>query len=45
VRTLLRAPLREGAALARAVAGVLGARSAHREPGTVQVRLDPADLG
>lgn len=45
VRVVLRAPLRHGAALAAAVAGALGVRSARREPGALRVRLDPPDLG
>ncbi|MCG2797932.1 MAG: primosomal protein N' [Cellulomonas sp.] len=44
VRVVLRAPLRHGPALASAVAGALGVRSARREPGVLRVRMDPADL-
>ncbi|MBO3093426.1 primosomal protein N' [Cellulomonas dongxiuzhuiae] len=44
VRTLLRVPPSDGAALARAVAASVAIRSARREGGTVRVQVDPADL-
>ncbi|MDR3068043.1 MAG: primosomal protein N' [Cellulomonas sp.] len=44
VRLLLRAPLRQGSALTTALAASLNVRSARREPGTLRVRVDPADL-
>jgi len=44
VRVLLRAPLRQGPALTAALSASLSTRSAKREPGTVRVRVDPADL-
>ncbi|ADG74751.1 primosomal protein N' (replication factor Y) - superfamily II helicase-like protein [Cellulomonas flavigena DSM 20109] len=44
VRTLLRVPPGDGAALARAVAASAAIRSARREGGAVRVQLDPVDL-
>ena len=44
VRLLLRAPLRHGAALTGSLSASLSVRSARREPGTLRVRVDPADL-
>ncbi|MCM0638085.1 primosomal protein N' [Cellulomonas wangsupingiae] len=44
VRTLLRVPPTDGAALARAVGASVAIRSARREGGTVRVQVDPADL-
>jgi primosomal protein N' (replication factor Y) len=44
VRVLLRCPLRHGPALTAALSASLGVRSAHREPGTLRVQVDPADL-
>ncbi len=44
VRLLLRAPVRQGGALTSALARSLAVRSARREPGSLRVRVDPADL-
>ncbi|SFJ97233.1 primosomal protein N' [Cellulomonas sp. KH9] len=44
VRTLLRVPPADGAALAAAVAASVAIRSARREGGTVRVQMDPADV-
>lgn len=44
VRLLLRVPLRHGHALTASLASSLNVRSARREPGTLRVRVDPADL-
>ncbi|MCL2668863.1 MAG: primosomal protein N' [Micrococcales bacterium] len=44
VRVLLRTPLRHGPALTSSLAASLSVRSAHREPGTLRARVDPADL-
>jgi primosomal protein N' (replication factor Y) len=44
VRTVLRVPRAQGAALAASLRASLAVRSARREGGTVRVQLDPADL-
>ncbi|MCL2849950.1 MAG: primosomal protein N' [Micrococcales bacterium] len=44
VRLLLRAPLRHGRTLTASLAASLAVRTARREPGTLRVRVDPADL-
>jgi primosomal protein N' (replication factor Y) len=45
VRALLRVPLPDAAALAGALHGALGVRSAKKASGSVRVRLDPASIG
>lgn len=44
-RFLLRAPLDDGPALASALTGLRGVRSAHKDAVTVAVRVDPPDIG
>jgi primosomal protein N' (replication factor Y) len=44
VRALVRCGLGEGPALSRALRQAAGVRSARREPGSVRIRVDPADL-
>lgn len=44
-RLLLRAPRRDGRALVRAVVAAQRVRSAHKEPDTVRVQVDPQRLG
>ena len=44
-RFLLRAALDDGPALAAALAGLRGVRSAHKDAVTVAVRVDPPDIG
>jgi primosomal protein N' (replication factor Y) len=44
VRFLVRAPRRSGTALAAALRAGLAARTARKEPGTVRLELDPAEL-
>jgi primosomal protein N' (replication factor Y) len=44
-RALLRAPLHRSAELSRSLAALRALRSARKEPVTVHVRVDPADLG
>lgn len=44
VRALVRCPLVQGRALSVALRGAAGVRSARREPGSVRIRIDPADL-
>lgn len=45
VRTLVRVPLGDAAALSRALHGAAGVRSARRARGAVRIRVDPVDLG
>ena len=44
-RFLLRAALDDGPALAAALAGLRGVRSAHKDAVTGAVRVDPPDIG
>lgn len=44
-RVLVRVPRRAGLALAGALKGALGVRSAKKSGGPVRVRIDPVDLG
>ena len=44
VRALIRAPLRDGNALAEALRAAQGVRTARKAPDPVRVRIDPADL-
>lgn len=44
VRAIVRAPRGQGRALAHAVKGALGGRTARKDPGAVVVALDPAEL-
>ena len=44
VRVVVRVPARAGLELARQVRASLRVRSAHREPGTVRVQLDPEEM-
>ncbi|HEY0186263.1 MAG TPA: primosomal protein N' [Cellulomonas sp.] len=44
VRTLVRVPTSEGRRLARSLAASLAVRSAHREGGSLRVRLDPGEM-
>ena len=43
-RLLVRCPLTDGVALARALRAAAGVRSAMRAPGSVRIRIDPVDL-
>ena len=45
VRALLSVTRREGMALARALHDAQAIRSAHRSPGSVEVRVDPMEIG
>jgi primosomal protein N' (replication factor Y) len=45
VRTLIRVPRSERAALARALHAAAAVRSARREPGAVRVKIDSRELG
>jgi primosomal protein N' (replication factor Y) len=44
VRALVRVPVGDGAALARALAASAAVRSARREGGTLRIRLDPEEM-
>lgn len=44
VRLIVRCPLQDGIALARALRDAAGVRSAMRAPGSVRIRIDPVDL-
>jgi primosomal protein N' (replication factor Y) len=44
VRALIRAPLRDGNAMAGALRAAQGVRTARKAPDPVRVRIDPADL-
>ena len=44
-RLIVRCPLPDGLALARALRAAAGVRSAMRAPGSVRIRIDPVDLG
>ena len=44
VRALIRAPLRDGNALAAALRAAQGVRTARKAPDPVRIRIDPADL-
>ncbi|WP_245993314.1 hypothetical protein [Xylanimonas allomyrinae] len=44
MRVVVRVPRRDGLELARQLRASLAVRSAHREPGTVRVRLDDEEL-
>lgn len=45
LRHLLRVPVEHGPDLAAALVALRGVRSAHKEPVTVAVRVDPPDIG
>jgi primosomal protein N' (replication factor Y) len=45
VRALLSITRREGMTLARALHDAQAIRSAHRSPGSVEVRVDPMEIG
>lgn len=44
-RLIVRAPRREGAALAAALKSAAGVRSAHKAAGAVRIQVDPHELG
>jgi len=44
LRALVRAPLAQRKALCAALRAVAAFRSAHKEPGSVRIRVDPSDL-
>jgi primosomal protein N' (replication factor Y) len=43
-RVLVRAPLREGREVVAALRAAAGVRSAHKDPGSVRVQVDPLDI-
>jgi primosomal protein N' (replication factor Y) len=45
VRALLSIPRRDGPSLSRALHDAQAIRSAHRSPGSVEVRVDPMEIG
>ncbi len=44
-RLTLRAPLEDGAVTVQAVRDVQALRTAHKDPGSVRIRVDPAQIG
>jgi len=44
LRALVRAPLAQRKALCAALQALAASRSAHKEPGSVRIRVDPSDL-